>query len=349
MQIFDSWMNDLPQQFIGRKRIEALVAAFSKQLQEIQQVYDDLETLTDLDTATGYNLDMVGTIIPLTRKEAGELAGMSVTEPVISDERYRQFLRYKNLVNTNECTYYDLMEGLALLWNVSPVYYIENPDMPATIILTMPFLKPGGHVVRLGEVPMIKPAGVRIEFQYQIKVAVETLVRWICSVHDLLTCGTFRCGEKPVQGSLGKIMYVEMHLGMNEITDIYENVQSGTTRIGGTLYDSTTGKVVDENVEIVVNSDCEVVDLLVSGNSVSGIYPSKAVNGVFVKGSAEAGKLFANNTTELPISGTIASGGGEIEAPLKKDASEDVHIDRKVTVSVLKPRRCGTIVCGERI
>lgn len=72
MKIVDNWLNDLPQQFLEKKNIEALIRAFSKQLQELQQVFDDLENLTDLDTATGQNLDMVGTIIPLSRKEAGD-------------------------------------------------------------------------------------------------------------------------------------------------------------------------------------------------------------------------------------------------------------------------------------
>ena len=121
MLIIDEWMRDMPQQFLGKKNIEVLVAAFSRQLQEIRQVFDDMNTKVDLDTAVGQNLDYVGTIIPLSRKEAGELAGINDTDPVISDERYRQFLRYKLLVNTNECTYYDLMEGLALLWDVSPI------------------------------------------------------------------------------------------------------------------------------------------------------------------------------------------------------------------------------------
>ena len=148
--ILDKWLQDIPQQFQGKRNIEVIISAFAKQLQELEQVFEDLNTKTDLETATGLNLDMVGTIIPLSRKEAGELAGVGVTDPVISDERYRQFLKYKNLVNTNRCTYYDLMTGLQLLWDVQPVYYIEDPDMPATIILTMPFLKPGGEVVRLG-------------------------------------------------------------------------------------------------------------------------------------------------------------------------------------------------------
>ena len=331
MKIVDNWLNDLPQQFLEKKNIEALIRAFSKQLQELQQVFDDLENLTDLDTATGQNLDMVGTIIPLSRKEAGILAGINVEDPVISDERYRQFLRYQNLVNTNECTYYDLMNGLALLWDVSPIYYIEDPDMPATIILTMPFLKPGGEVVRVGEVPMVKPAGVRIEFEYQIKVVVETLVRWICATYDLLICGTFKCGTKPRPGTLGNIMYVETNLDMNAITNVFDTTLSGTIRIGGKLYNSTTGEIFTDDVEIIINSDYEIVDVLVAGQSVSGVYPAKAVNGVFIGESTEVGKTFTNTTTVLPLSGVVTSGGGKMMMPAKVRLSEDINIQSNST------------------
>lgn len=347
MKIVDNWLNDLPQQFLEKKNIEALIRAFSKQLQELQQVFDDLENLTDLDTATGQNLDMVGTIIPLSRKEAGILAGINVEDPVISDERYRQFLRYQNLVNTNECTYYDLMNGLALLWDVSPIYYIEDPDMPATIILTMPLLKPGGEVVRVGEVPMVKPAGVRIEFEYQIKVVVETLVRWICATYDLLICGTFKCGTKPRPGTLGNIMYVETNLDMNAITNVFDTTLSGTIRIGGKLYNSTTGEIFTDDVEIIINSDYEIVDVLVAGQSVSGVYPAKAVNGVFIGESTEVGKTFTNTTTVLPLSGVVTSGGGKMMMPAKVRLSEDINIQSNSTIGVSNAPKSGTIISGE--
>lgn len=385
MQIADNWLRDMPQQFLGKARIEALVEAFSKQLQELDAVFRDLETLTDLDTAAGQNLDYVGTIIPLSRKEAGLLAGMNVEDPVISDERYRQFLRYKLLLNTNDCTYYDLMDGLALLWDVSPIYYIEDPDMPATIILTMPFLKPGGEVVRVGEVPMVKPAGVRIEFEYQIKVVVETLVRWIGAAYELWLCGTFKCGEKPRPGSLGNIMYIETDLDIKSITEVFDTTLSGTIRIGGKLYDSTTGQIVTDDVEVVMNSDCQIVEVLVAGESVSGVYPSQAVNGVFIGDSTEVGMKFSNTTTVLPLSGSISSGGGETPMPvhaaysddinvmadtvfgatvaplsgtvtagggtaepvIRKEMSEDVGAGCSVTVSMAKPKRCGSAACGK--
>lgn len=134
MQIYNAWLKDIPQQFLGKHNIEVLITAFAQQMQEIEQVLEELSTKTDLDNAIGTNLDYVGTIIPLTRKEAGELAGIGVSEPVMSDERYRQFLRYKNLKNTNSCTYYDLINGITLLWKLDKLYYMEDENYPATII-----------------------------------------------------------------------------------------------------------------------------------------------------------------------------------------------------------------------
>lgn len=83
MKIVDSWLNDLPQQFLEKKNIEALIRAFSKQLQEIEDVFDNLKNLTDLDTAAGQNLDMVGTIIPLSRKRKPEYWQVSMLRTLL--------------------------------------------------------------------------------------------------------------------------------------------------------------------------------------------------------------------------------------------------------------------------
>lgn len=129
-----NWLNDMPQQFQGKRNIEILIKAFERQLNELEAVFSDLDTKTDLDSAVGVNLDNVGGIVGLTRKEAGLLAGTDTVPSVMSDVRYRQFLRYKNLVNTNECTYNDLINGIELLWNYENMHYIEEPALPATVI-----------------------------------------------------------------------------------------------------------------------------------------------------------------------------------------------------------------------
>lgn len=138
MKIVDRWLRDLPQQFLGKRNIEVLIKAFARQLQELQEVFDELNTQLDLETAVGKNLDYVGTILPLSRKEAGELAGIGATEPVISDERYRRFMKYKILQNTSECTYYDLVSGIELLWGYKNICYKEDPKHPAMIVFETP-------------------------------------------------------------------------------------------------------------------------------------------------------------------------------------------------------------------
>lgn len=378
--ILDKWLQDIPQQFQGKRNIEVLISAFAKQLQELEQVFEDLNTKTDLETATGQNLDMVGTIIPLTRKEAGELAGIGVTDPVISDERYRQFLKYKNLVNTNRCTYYDLMTGLQLLWDVQPVYYIEDPDMPATIILTMPFLKPGGEVVRLGEVPMIKPGGVRIEFQYQIKVVVETLVNWIYRVYDVPLCNTKLCGQYPRRGSLGEILYIETNAELEEIKRLFALTKTGTIRVGGRLYNSTTGEIITEGVEVAINSQFEIEEVTLSGQILTGTHPTRATNGVFINpevsvgvdnetsvfenrlsgtypsqatfasligSSVEVSRVVSNATADLPISGTLIT-GGETEEETAEITSEIVSTEPTVYYAAATVKKCGTQRCGNK-
>lgn len=200
MRIVDNWFRDMPQQFLGKPRIEALVEAFAKQLQELDGVFKDLDSLTDVDTAEGKNLDLVGTIVSLTRKEAGTLAGNTDMDPDLSDDTYRKFLKYKILANTNECTYYDMMNGLEMLWNVSPVYYEEDPDYPATIMLTLPVSEHSGEMVDVGRVPVIKPAGVRVEYEFKVRAAVETRSKVTVTANKSLICGTFVCGTRYLIG-----------------------------------------------------------------------------------------------------------------------------------------------------
>ena len=175
MQILNEWMKDIPQQFLEKHNIEVLIKAFASQLQEVQQVFNDMKTKLDLDTATGQNLDYVGTIIPLSRKEAGELIGVNISEPVISDERYRQLLRYQNLVNTNECTYYDIIKGTAMLWDTDePIFYKEKEERPATIFLAIERRNMDDEEPQLLKNLKIKSAGVRIIYEL-------VYIAWICS------------------------------------------------------------------------------------------------------------------------------------------------------------------------
>lgn len=383
MAILDEWIDDLPQQFQDKENIETLIRAFSKQIEELLAVFKQLDTQTDLEVAVGKNLDMVGDIITLTRKEAGILAGIDVEDPVISDERYRQFLKYQMLVNTNECTYHDLMDGLALLWDVSPIYYKEDPALPAVIILTMPFLTPGGKIVTLGEVPMVKPAGVRIEFQYYIKAIVEIAFNFWISSYDTPHCNTIVCGTYPYRSTLGNILAIDCENDVNSIIAAFEASPTGTIRIGGRAYNATLGSLYGEDIEIEIDSNLHIVDFLQSGQSVTGINPDKSTKGIIIPNDVIVDGSVYTNKYRTDLSGKKTSGGGDLDESALVQSQEDVEVSGDVsigaatqifasptrksggenkTVSIsdesetnvtvyiatARVRRCGTVSCGNK-
>ena len=341
MRILDDWYKDIPQQFLGKKNIEVLLNAFARQLQEVYQVLEDMKTMLDLDTATGQNLDYVGTIIPLSRKEAGELAGLDSPDPVMSDDRYRQFLRYQSLVNTNECTYYDLMEGLELLWNVSPIYYIEDPDFPATIILTMPFLKPGGEVVTLGEVPMVKPAGVRIEFQYVIRVAIEIMSKISFQAYGVPLCGQYLCGQYPRRGSIGQIIGIPSIVEADITLNAHDVPLAGTVRIGGKLYDATTGQVIREDILVTKDVQFSITDVPAAGQDVTGVYPVQATHGITHMSGIETAVTAEFVKQKLPLTGSSTAGGGQMEEHAASQIKREIAAEAIIAAVVAEPHRCG--------
>lgn len=332
MGILDDWIYDLPQQFQGKKYIEVLIKAFSRQIEELHEVFRQLDTQTDLESAVGKNLDMVGDIITLTRKEAGVLAGIDVEDPVISDERYRQFLKYQMLVNTNECTYYDLMDGLALLWNVSPIYYKEDPALPAVIVLTMPFLTPGGKVVTLGEVPMVKPAGVRIEFMYYIKAIVEIAFNFFLYSYNIPRCNTLICGTYPRRGTLGDIIEIRCENDVNAIIAAFETSPTGTIRIGGTAYNATLGNAISSDIEIEINRNLQIVDVLKSGVSIAGVNPGISSQGVIIPKDILVDRSFYTDNYKLPAAGLQTSGGGELAEIMSMDTAQDTTVESIVSI-----------------
>ena len=159
MDILNAWLEDLPQQFQGKEFIDGLISAFAKQLEEIQSVFDELDLQTDLDSAIGKNLDNVGTIVNLTRKDAGLLL-KKINPNEIDDNMYRAALKYKVLKNTCECTYYDIVNSIRYLWGVDYLVYTEPENRPATILIKMPLFDAENSDPAAARILVFKPAGV---------------------------------------------------------------------------------------------------------------------------------------------------------------------------------------------
>ncbi len=176
---------DLPQQFKDKPKINAIVTAIDEQITELKETFESLRNDRNLNTAVGKQLDFLGNNIGLTRAKALNIMGESLE---ISDELYRNLLRHKAYRNSNSCTYYDLMQELSVILGDVKIYYEEDKNIPATIIL-----KASGD---LGQVPASAPAGVNVVYQNDIGTEINYIPRIATYEYDVPKCGTFRCGTR---------------------------------------------------------------------------------------------------------------------------------------------------------
>ena len=157
-----SLKKDMVEQFRGKPNIEVLMDALAVQLQEVYDFYRQIETMCSLDTAVGKQLDGVGDIVVLSRAEASQLAGFTKNpEEVIDDDNYRKYLIFKVLKNTCDCTYPDIIKAFRMFWD-GPLYYSEDPEYPATMIMRTGTLNPDTPPDKLLTAPVVKAAGVGV-------------------------------------------------------------------------------------------------------------------------------------------------------------------------------------------
>ena len=121
----------------------------------------------------GKQLDGVGDIAVMTRKEAGQLAGKPIPFEVIDDDTYRQYLIYKILKNTCDCTYPDIIKAFRMFWD-RPLYYTEDPDEPATMIFDTGDLPGNVDTTPLFKTPLIRAAGITLRLIARTTVEMET-------------------------------------------------------------------------------------------------------------------------------------------------------------------------------
>ena len=165
--------SDLVEQFRGKPNIEALVEVIGIELQQVADFYEQLRTERGLYSAVGKQLDGVGDIVVMTRKEAGQLAGDPIPFDVIDDDTYRQYLIYKILKNTCDCTYPDIIKAFKMFWDY-PLYYTEDPEQPATMIFDTGELPGDVDTTPLFRTPLIRAAGVTLKLYARTSVEMDT-------------------------------------------------------------------------------------------------------------------------------------------------------------------------------
>lgn len=166
MGIKEKWLESLPEQFRGQPNIEVIIGSWAAQLEEVEAVLSELLAKRGFDDAEGAQLDRIGDIVVLTRPESALYAGV-IDFDVIDDERYRLFLKYKALRNSNQCTFPELVAACKLLYGAETVYYWEEEDQPARFFLNIG-AKFNPEILALLQSSdlTIKPGGVAVEVGY---------------------------------------------------------------------------------------------------------------------------------------------------------------------------------------
>ena len=154
---------DLLEQFRGKKNIAVVANSYAKQLQEVHDFLESLLQLLDIDACTGAQLDIIGDIAVLSRYDARVIVERSYDGEALDDDLYRKLIKWKILLNTNDCTYWSIMKGIKMFWDKTPVYYKTDPEIPATILLSTPPLDPSTNPRELLEMPIIRPGGVDLK------------------------------------------------------------------------------------------------------------------------------------------------------------------------------------------
>lgn len=153
---------DLLEQFKGKPRIEALVEVMAEQMQDLFDFFVQLRNERDVYHSVGKQLDGVGDIAVLTRMEAGKLMGDPIPVDIIEDDLYRQYLIYKILKNTCDCTYPDIIKAFRMFWD-RPLYYSEDPQWPATMIFDTGEMQGYVDTRPLFTIPLLRAAGVTLK------------------------------------------------------------------------------------------------------------------------------------------------------------------------------------------
>jgi len=163
---YSELMLDMPEQFKGQPNIAAYQKALASQLAEVREFFCQLLVLRTLRDAEGAQLDGIGGIVVLTRAEAMAIAQAADIYVPMDDETYRLYLAWKTNLNTSDCTHKEVYRALKMFWDKTPLYYSEDPAMPATIIYTVPMAVSEHEAAVFRIASMVKAAGVGVHFDF---------------------------------------------------------------------------------------------------------------------------------------------------------------------------------------
>ena len=286
MNMYEEWKELTLSQFWDKKILGAIILAISEELQEVYEIQQQIRTLTDLDLQQGVNLDHNGDIVCTSREDAQEIL-LKDESFEMTDELYRKVLKFMISLHSSSATYYDIIDGIRLIWNLENVKYSEDRSRPATYILDLGEQNIDDDLVNSSRTMTIKAAGVKVV--HLIKWIIKIMHEWKTRV-SLVEYGmhaTFYGNVRRIDGSLqlngsyqlnassegkGGIRYylpengflpsvrltgVEIIPHRLKIVSAEIYPASGATVVSA---NGITYRAIDDGIEITTEADIQVVD-----------------------------------------------------------------------------------------
>lgn len=327
--VLEPLIKDFPEQFKTKEKIGILTRAFDRQLKELEEVFDQIRVMTTLDYAVGKQLDYAGDIVGLTRAEAGLLCGDEIFFDIIDDDRYRQYLKYKAYKNSNKCTYYDLINQLQMVWNAGEIGYEEDPDYPATIIVTASLLTPEGGPADISFVPSVHPAGVGFLYRYRLKYVIQVGKELTLWAYEQPMCGQVVCGVFPTVSTLGNSLEEGIEVSNAHAEQTKEYDLTGTYPETATLGKSHSNEIVASAA-----SDLDSNEYGYSGDGTdTGTFPERTALGYSADTEVDASASSEVEKSDYDIAGTIPQNATigttqteQIEASSKVETTDNGYI-----------------------
>jgi len=189
IDMYEEWKQLTLSQFWGKQKIEGIMRAISEELQEVYEIQQQLRTLTNIDIQEGVNLDNIGDIVCLSREDAQKILRKDKSFEM-TDELYRKVLKYMIAVHGSAATYYDIVNGIKLIWNLDNVTYVEDRERPATVLLKFPEFSMDDEDPTVDRILLIRAAGVAVYYSVQYSGDVsQKVLEQIEFPHLTLTTG----------------------------------------------------------------------------------------------------------------------------------------------------------------
>lgn len=156
----------ITSEYANKKKYNEYVEAFLKYISPTVDNLNEFDILFKLDTATGDQLDTLGSLLNVSRNLPTDNPNIPSTLP---DDLYRKVLKSRIYMNHWDGTRKGLEDILNIIFTDVPIDFVDNQDMTYVIRVIDPnFSQTDLALLQLGYI-LPKPSGVRVKYEIQDK------------------------------------------------------------------------------------------------------------------------------------------------------------------------------------